>query len=69
VTLIISQNEKYNWNMPPNLVLMLTNVCRLRKYCSSLRRKVGNMKEVADGMLYKASISNIVCLFLRALGA
>jgi hypothetical protein len=49
--------------------LMLTNVCRLRKYCSSLRRKVGNMKEVADGMLYKASISNIVCLFLRALGA
>jgi hypothetical protein len=27
------------------------------------------MKEVADGMLYKASISNIVCLFLRALGA
>jgi hypothetical protein len=63
VTLIISQNEKYNWNMPQNLVLMLTNVC------SSLRRKVGNMKEVADGMLYKASSSNIVCLFLRALGA
>jgi hypothetical protein len=58
VTLIISQNEKYNWNMPPNLVLMLMNICRLRKYYSSLQRKVGNMKEVADGMLYKALISN-----------
>jgi hypothetical protein len=69
VTLIILQNEKYNWNIPPNLVLMLKNVCRLRKYCSSLQRKVGNIKEVADGMLYKASISNIVCLFLKALGA
>jgi hypothetical protein len=52
-----------------NLVLILINVCKLRKYCLSLQRKVENIKEVADSMLYKALISNVVCLFLRALSA
>ena len=46
MTLVISQNEKYA-GICSQISVDADECCRLRKCCSSLQRKAGNMKMVA----------------------